>query len=89
MVRENGNTLLIAEISLSDWSEPYGYNAYIGTRSGNTVHIVSAMSTVSIDITATVYSSENINFFVNNCTPDIQTCYFFPTGTEFSMVKIF
>jgi hypothetical protein len=88
MVRENCDTVLIAEISLDDWSYPYGYNAYIGTRSGNTVHVVSAMSTVSVDMTITIYSSESATAVLNYCIPIIQTCIF-PSGTELPIVKIF
>ncbi len=90
MVRQVGNTILIAEIALNRWGYSYGYNVYYGTISGNTARVFSLMSTLNVDISITAYSDTEAAMTYNSCSSNVTGFYcLFPPGYQIPIVKIF
>jgi hypothetical protein len=91
MVRENGGTVLVAAFNLAEYGESYGFDALLGTKTGNTARLYDYIySFVEMDVSVTFTSASSGIVSVNKCVPKAYNVHcVFPSGVSFNIVKYF
>ena len=91
MMRENAGTVLIISLNLAQYGTAQGYDAFIGSKSGNIITVEDTyFSTVDLNATVTLTSTSTAIVKMNRCSPKYYG-YFcpFPTGVTFNIEKAF